>query len=77
MVWEYRIIKASDEDKKSYSLQEVLLDEDGCMVAHTIDFIIESDNINEMETILNEMKEAFDKPILTEIPSIIDYDSSD
>ena len=76
MVWEYRIIKASDIDKNTYSLQEVLLDEDGCLVAHTIDFVIESNDVNKMEDILNDMKEAFDKPILPEIPSI-DYDNSD
>ena len=76
MVWEYRIIKASDIDKNTYSLQEVLLDEDGCLVAHTIDFVIESNDVNKMEDILNDMKEAFDKPILPEIPNI-DYDNSD
>ena len=76
MVWEYRIIKASDIDKNTYSLQETLLDEDGCLVAHTIDFVIESNDVNKMEDILNDMKEAFDKPILPEIPSV-DYDNSD
>lgn len=76
MVWEYRIIKASDIDKNTYSLQEALLDEDGCLVAHTIDFVIESNDVNKMEDILNDMKEAFDKPISPEIPSV-DYDNSD
>ena len=41
MDWEYRIIKSNDLDSKKYSIQEVLVDSDGCMVAHSIDFIIE------------------------------------
>jgi len=76
MDWEYRIIKSNDLDSKKYSIQEVLVDSDGCMVAHSIDFIIESDNVDELEDIMNGMKDAIDKPILPELPKM-DYPNSD
>ena len=64
MDWEYRIIKSNDLDSKKYSIQEVLVDSDGCMVAHSIDFIIESDNVDELENIMHGMRDSIDRPIL-------------
>jgi len=68
MKTEYRIVKAFNEGDadKRLSLQEVYLDDDDCMVAHTIDNIVNGDNVDEMEEKLKEMVLAFDKPILLE-----------
>jgi len=75
METEYRIIKAYNEDDSDYklSLQEAYLDDDGVMVAHTIDNIIDGDDIVEMKDKLKEMVLAFDKPILLEFKGR-DYD---
>jgi len=74
--WEYRIIKAregyeSDIDSK-LSIQECLFDEHGVLVSHTIDFIVGGKDVEEMKTVVSEMKQAFKKPILSEIRGI-DY----
>ena len=58
-----------DSDKK-LSLQEIYLDEDGCMVAHTIDNLIDGDSIAEMESKIKEMVSAFSKPILIELKGV-------
>jgi len=65
--WEFRIIKSLEEynnpDDK-LSIQECLIDEDGVMVSHTIDFIVEGGTFDEMKLILKEMTKSFNKPIL-------------
>ena len=75
MTTEFRIIKVYNEDDcdKKLSLQEVYLDEDGCMVAHSIDNLIDGNNIAEMEEKINDMVSAFTKPILIEFKGR-DYD---
>ena len=71
---EYRIVKAFNEGDadKRLSLQEVYLDDDGCMVAHTIDNIVNGDDIDEMEEKIREMVLAFNKPILLELKGFDD-----
>ena len=73
--WELRIIKSNesyDSIDEKLSIQECLLDEHGVLVSHTIDYIVGGNDVNEMESVLSEMKQAFQKPILSEIRGI-DY----
>ena len=74
--WEFRIIKSLEEynnpDDK-LSIQECLIDEDGVMVSHTIDFIVDGKSVDDINAKLKEMKTSLDKPILSEIRGI-DYD---
>tara|TARA_Y100000310_G_C20653816_1_gene800912 strand:- start:851 stop:1099 length:249 start_codon:yes stop_codon:yes gene_type:complete len=73
--WEFRIIKSNesyDSIDEKLSIQECLLDEHGVLVSHTIDYIVGGNDVNEMESVLSEMKQAFQKPILSEIRGI-DY----
>mgnify|MGYP004001577991 CR=1 FL=1 len=79
MNWEYRIIKTHEEYKHpndKLSIQECLMDTGGIMVSHTIDYIIDGKDIDEIKTKLKEMKSSLKKPILVEIRGI-DYDNSD
>ena len=71
---EYRIVKAFNEGDadKRLSLQEVYLDDDDCMVAHTIDNIVNGDDVDEMEEKIREMVLAFNKPILLELKGFDD-----
>ena len=75
MKTEYRIIKTYNEDDSlnKLSLQEVYLDDDGCMVAHSIDNMIDGNNVSEMEEKINNIVSAFTKPILLELKGY-DYD---
>ena len=76
MKWEFRVIKVHDEytsPNDKLSIQECLIDEDGVMVSHTIDYIVDGKDIDEINTKLKEMKSSLDKPILSEIRGI-DYD---
>lgn len=62
---EFRIMKDTENEHTPYSIQEVYLDDEGeVCVAHTIDLIVEGKSIEEIQGILNQMKSAFDKPIL-------------
>ena len=74
MKTEYRIVKAFNEGDadKRLSLQEVYLDDDDCMVAHTIDNIVNGDDVDEMEEKIREMVLAFNKPILLELKGFDD-----
>ena len=71
--WEFRIIKSLEEynnpDDK-LSIQECLIDEDGVMVSHTIDFIVDGKTKDEINEKLDEMKSSLKKPILSEIRGI-------
>tara|TARA_Y100000294_G_scaffold171292_1_gene184547 strand:- start:458 stop:718 length:261 start_codon:yes stop_codon:yes gene_type:complete len=73
--WEFRIIKSLEEynnpDDK-LSIQECLIDEDGVMVSHTIDFIVEGGTFDEMKLILKEMTKSFNKPILPAFAGVDD-----
>ena len=74
--WEFRIIKVHDEytnPNDKLSIQECLIDEDGVMVSHTIDFIVDGKSTDEIGAKLEDMKTSLDKPILSEIRGI-DYE---
>ena len=74
--WEFRLIKSHEEYKNpndKLSIQECLFDEDGVMVSHTIDYIVDGKTKDEIKTKLKEMKSSLDKPILSEIRGV-DYE---
>ena len=47
----------------SPSIQECLFDEDGVMISHTIDFIVDGKSVDEITAKLEEMKTSLNKPI--------------
>ena len=67
---EYRIIKHSEGDEVFYCIEECMLDEDGVMVTHTIEYSPKGNSIEELKDNLEEMKTSFDKPILGSFPSV-------
>ena len=74
--WQFRIIKSHDKYESidgKLSIQECLFDEDGVMVAHTTDYIIDGINLDEIRDKLKNMLTSIEKPILSEIRGI-DYD---
>ncbi len=75
MDWEYRIIK-TDEDNSltKFTVQECLFDDDGVMVAHTIDNMLDGDDISEIKDKVKEMELAFNKPILGELKGVDNND---
>ena len=75
MDWEYRIIKTDkDNSLTKFTVQECLLDTDGVMVAHTIDNMLDGDDISEIKEKVKEMELAFNKPILGELKGVDDYE---
>ena len=74
--WEFRVLKTHDEYKSpndKLSIQECLFDEDGVMISHTIDFIVDGKSVDEITAKLEEMKTSLNKPILSEIRGV-DYE---
>ena len=74
--WQFRIIKSHDKYESidgKLSIQECLFDEDGVMVAHTTDYIVDGINLDEIRDKLKKMLTSIEKPILSEIRGI-DYD---
>ena len=67
---EYRIIKHSEGNEIFYCIEECMLDKDGVMVTHTIEYSPKCDSIEELEDNFEKMKKSFDKPILGSFPSI-------
>ena len=75
MDWEYRIIKTDkDNSLTKFTVQECLLDTDGVMVSHTIDNMLDGDDISEIKEKVKEMELAFNKPILGELKGVDDYE---
>ena len=73
MTCEFRIMKDTENEHTPYSIQEVYLDDEGeVCVAHTIDFIVEGKNLNEIRDVLKQMEESLDKPILPTFNEIKD-----
>ena len=70
MKYEYRIIKHSEGDEEFFCIEEVMLDEDGVMVTHTIEYSPKCKSVEELKSNLEQMKESFDKPILGSFPSV-------
>ena len=70
MNYEYRIIKYEEGDEVSYCIEECLLDEDGVMGSHTIEYSPKCKSVEELKDTLEEMKQSFTKPILGSFPSV-------
>ena len=70
MNYEYRIIKYEEGDEVFYCIEECLLDGDGVMGSHTIEYSPKCKSVEELKDNLEEMKQSFDKPILGSFPSI-------
>ena len=72
MEYEYRIIKHTEGDEVFYCIEECMLDEDGVMVTHTIEYSPKCSSIKELQSNLEEMKQSLTKPILGSFPDRID-----
>ena len=72
MEYEYRIIKHSEGDEEFFCIEEVMLDEDGVMVTHTIEYSPKCKSVEEIKDTLEEMKQSLDKPILGSFPDKTD-----
>ena len=72
MEYEYRIIKHCEGDEVFYCIEECMLDEDGVMVTHTIEYSPKCSSIKELQSNLEEMKQSLTKPILGSFPDRID-----
>ena len=70
MNYEYRIIKYEDCDEVVYCIEEVMLDGDGVMGSHTIEYSPKCKSVEELKDNLEEMKKAFNKPILGSFPAV-------
>ena len=70
MNYEYRIIKYEEGDEVFYCVEECMLDEDGVMGSHTIEYSPKCNSVEELKDNLEEMKQSLDKPILGSLPSI-------
>ena len=68
MEYEYRIIKHSEGNEVFYCIEECMLDEDGVMVTHTIEYSPKCSSIKELQSNLEEMKQSLTKPILGSFP---------
>ena len=66
---EYRIIKHSDGDEIFYCIEECMLDEDGVLATHTVEYSPKCNSIEELKDTFEEMKKSFDKPILGSFPA--------
>ena len=72
MNYEYRIIKYEEGDEVFYCIEECLLDEDGVMGSHTIEYSPKCKSITEIKDTLEEMKQSLTKPILGSFPDRTD-----
>ena len=68
MEYEYRIIKHSEGNEVFYCIEEVMLDTDGVMLTHTIEYSPKCESVEELKSNLEEMGKSFDKPILGSFP---------
>lgn len=70
MDWEYRIIKYEEGDEIQYCIEEVMVDSDGVVQSHTIEYSPICKSVDELKDNLVAMEEALHKPILGSFPSI-------
>ena len=70
MNYEYRIIKHSEGDEEFFCIEECMLDEDGVMLTHTIEYSPKCNSVEELKSNLEEMKQSLTKPILGSFPSV-------
>ena len=71
MNYEYRIIKYEEGDEEFYCIEEVMLDSDGVLQSHTIEYSPKCKSVEELKDNLEEMKKSFKKPILGGFSSVI------
>ena len=71
MNYEYRIIKYEEGNEVFYCIEECLLDGDGVMGSHTIEYSPKCNSVEELKDNLEEMKKSFNKPILGGFSSVI------
>jgi hypothetical protein len=74
MEYEYRIIKHTESDEVFYCIEECMIDEDGVIQTHTIEYSPKCKSVEELKSNLEEMGKSFDKPILGSFPSVIKGD---
>jgi len=70
MNYEYRIIKHSEGDEEFYCIEECMLDEDGVLQSHTIEYSPKCNSVEELKSNWEEMKQSLTKPILGSFPSV-------
>ena len=70
MEYEYRIIKHTEGNEVFFCIEEVMLDTDGVMLTHTIEYSPKCSSVEELQSNLEEMKQSLTKPILGSFPSI-------
>ena len=68
---EYRIIKSESNNETTYSIEEVMLDDDDLVVSHTIDLGVRGKSVKELRKILKEMETSLDKQIFMEFKTNI------
>ena len=69
---EYRIIKHSEGDEEFFCIEECMLDTDGVLQTHTIEYSPKCKSVEELKDNLEEMKLSLTKPILGSFPDRID-----
>ena len=70
MNYEYRIIKYEEGDEVFYCIEECMIDEDGVLLNHTIEYSPKCKSVEELKSNLEEMGKSFNKPILGSFPSV-------
>ena len=70
MNYEYRIIKYEEGDEVFYCIEECMIDEDGVIQTHTIEYSPKCKSVDEIKDTLEEMKQSLTKPILGSFPSV-------
>ena len=70
MEYEYRIIKHTEGNEVFFCIEEVMLDTDGVMLTHTIEYSPKCKSVDELKDNLEEMKQSLTKPILGSFPSV-------
>ena len=66
--WNYRVLKiARDGNTPEYGIVEAHYDDDNVLIAYTSSFIEPwGETTEELENVLNKMKEALNKPVIDE-----------
>ena len=72
MNYEYRIIKHSEGDEEFFCIEECMLDTDGVLQTHTIEYSPKCKSVEELKDNLEEMKQSLTKPILGSFPDKTD-----
>ena len=71
---EYRIIKSESNNQTTYSIEEVMLDDDDLVVCHTIDLGVRGKSVKELREILRDMESSLEKQMFMEFKSFDEID---